>query len=129
MIARTAGVALALVLLLGACEGPTGPEGPPGPGGPGTRIVLDGITDEFGDGLVSLPPEAGTLISPPAVTCYLSGDGAVWLIVALDTTDGNPDGDQPIFTSCLLGQGLSGDLVVAVFGAPADWFFRVVVVY
>lgn len=129
MAARPLGIGLLSVLVLAACEGPMGPEGPPGPGGPGTRIVVDGVTDEFGEGLLSLPSEAGTLNSPPAVTCYLSGDGGVWLIVALDTTDGNPDGDEPLFTSCLLGEGLDGNLVVAVFGAPADWLFRVVVVY
>jgi hypothetical protein len=110
-------LAASLALVLAACEGPVGPPGP------GTRVVLDGTTDEFGDGLISLPSAAGSLASPPVISCYVSETGSLWFVVAVDSTQ------EGLITACLLGQNEDGTLFVAVFGAPASWLFRAVVVY
>jgi hypothetical protein len=117
---RTASGLLLTAALL-ACEGPMGPPGAPGPG---TRLVLDSTVDEFGEALVDLPAEAGTLASPPAVSCYISSTGDVWLIVGIDT-----DGTS-LLTVCVLGtSGTGSNLAVGIVGAPTGWRFRVVVVY
>jgi hypothetical protein len=120
---------LAFALALTACEGPMGPAGP---AGPGTRVVLDATTDSSGEALVELPNGSGTLASPPAVSCYLSETGDLWFVVALDSdtdTDVEAGTDTNVFTGCLLGITTSGSLGVGIFGAPAGWFFRVVVIY
>jgi hypothetical protein len=84
--------------------------------------MLSGVTDEFGEAEVNLPPEAGTLAFLPAITCYISGDGVGWFVLALDT-------DQAALASaCIIGQGAAGGLSVLVL-AGADLLFRVVVVY
>ena len=75
-------VAVSLWIGMAACEGPMGPAGAPGPG---TRLVLNGTTDQFGEAEIALPAEAGTIDSPPAVSCYLSQTGAEWLIISFDT--------------------------------------------
>jgi hypothetical protein len=123
------GVAACLVTALAACEGPMGPPGAPGPG---TRIVLNGTTDSTGEAVVDLPTEAGTLDSPPAITCYLSGTGDAWLIIGFDTdtdTDVEAGTNGSFLTACILDRNTAGNLIVAIVGAPVDWLFRVVVVY
>ncbi|MGE0161078.1 MAG: hypothetical protein AB7T31_16905 [Gemmatimonadales bacterium] len=122
-------VAGSLSMGIAACEGPMGPAGVPGPG---TRLVLNGTTDDFGEAAVDLPAEAGTIDSPPAVTCYLSGTGQAWIVLGFDTdsdTDVEAGTDNNFLTACLLDQGTGGNLIVAVVGAPVGWFFRVVVIY
>jgi hypothetical protein len=114
---------------LAACEGPMGPAGTPGPG---TRIVLNGTTDANGEAVVDLPAEAGTIESPPAITCYLSGTGQAWIIVGFDTdsdTDVASGTDNNFLTACLIDEGTTGNLIVVIVGAPTGWFFRVVAVY
>jgi hypothetical protein len=128
---RTSVRLLAALLSIGlaACEGPMGPAGAPGPG---TRIVLNGTTDVNGEAVVDLPAEAGTIESPPAVTCYMSGTGQAWVIVGFDTdsdTDVESGTDNNFLTACLLDEGTSGNLIVVLLGVPTGWFFRVVVVY
>lgn len=106
--------------------------GPAGAPGPGTRLVLNGTVDPFGEAEIALPSEAGTLESPPAITCYLSGTGQAWIIVGFDTdsdTDVESGTDNNFLTACLIDEDTSGNLIVVVVGAPTDWFFRVVVVY
>ena len=124
-------LAVAVLLSIGvaACEGPMGPAGAPGPG---TRLVLNGTTDQFGEAQIDLPAEAGTLESPPAVTCYLSQTGLEWLIISFDTdSDTDTDTTTDFFgvTACLLSQSTGGSLSVVILGVPASWMFRVVVVY
>jgi hypothetical protein len=128
---RTSVRLLAALLSIGlaACEGPMGPAGAPGPG---TRIVLNGTTDVNGEAVVDLPAEAGTIESPPAVTCYMSGTGQAWVIVGFDTdsdTDVESGTDNNFLTACQLDEGTSGNLIVVLLGVPTGWFFRVVVVY
>ena len=121
--------AACLVVGIGACEGPMGPAGAPGPG---TRLVLNGTTDDVGEAEVALPAEAGTMDSPPAVTCYLSGTGIAWIVVGFDTdsdTDVESGTDVSYITACILDQDTAGNLLVAIVGAPVGWLFRVVVVY
>jgi len=123
------GVVACFVSALVACEGPMGPPGAPGPG---TRIVVNGTTDSTGEAVVDLPAEAGTMESPPAITCYLSGTGDAWLIIGFDTdtdTDVEAGTDGNYLTACILDQGTAGNLIVAIVGAPAAWLFRVVAVY
>ena len=106
--------------------------GPAGAPGPGTRLVLNGTTDDFGEAVVDLPAEAGTLEEPPAVTCYLSEDGLGWFIVTLDSdsdTDVETATDFFAVSACLLEQGTAGNLTVAIVGVPPTWLFRVVVIY
>jgi hypothetical protein len=122
---------LAALLSIGfaACEGPMGPAGSPGPG---TRLVLNGTVDQFGEAVIDLPAEAGTIDSPPAVTCYLSEIGQEWFIVSLDSdsdTDVETDTDFFGFSACLLGQSTGGSLSVVLIGVPPTWLFRVVVIY
>lgn len=122
-------VAACLAVGVGACEGPMGPPGAPGPG---TRLVLDGTTDDVGEAEVALPAEAGTMDSPPAVTCYLSGTGQAWLVIGFDTdsdTDVGAGTDVSYVTACILDQDTAGNLLVAIVGAPVGWLFRVVVIY
>lgn len=124
-------LAVAVLLSIGvaACEGPMGPAGAPGPG---TRLVLNGTTDQFGEAQIDLPAEAGTIESPPAVTCYLSQTGLEWLIISFDTdSDTDTDTTTDFFgvTACLLSQSTGGSLSVVILGVPASWMFRVVVVY
>lgn len=112
-----------LMATLVACEGPMGPEGPPGPegeAGPGTRLVLNATIDGSGSGYVDLPAEAGTLSSPPTISCYISDDGSTWLIVALSSGGGS---------TCGWGEDPDGSLWVGVINAPPGWRLRVVVVY
>jgi hypothetical protein len=106
--------------------------GPAGAPGPGTRLVLNGTVDASGEATVDLPAEAGTIDSPPAVTCYLSETGTQWLIISLDSdsdTDVETGTDFFGVSACLLGQSTDGNLNVAIVGVPPDWLFRVVVIY
>jgi hypothetical protein len=114
---------------LAACEGPMGPAGAPGPG---TRLVLNGTVDQSGEAEIILPVEAGTIDSPPAVTCYLSESGQEWIIVSLDSdsdTDVETGTDFFGISACLLGQSTGGSLSVVLIGVPPTWLFRVVVIY
>jgi hypothetical protein len=111
---------LGATLALAACEGPMGPAGP---AGPGTRLVLEATTNFFGSAVVILPPEAGTLASPPTVTCMMSEAGGFWYIVGLDT-----DGQQ-LIVYCIMGLTDEGDLAIGIEGAPPGWIFRAVIVY
>lgn len=106
--------------------------GPAGAPGPGTRLVLNGTVDQFGEAEITLPAEAGTLDSPPAVTCYLSETGQEWIIVSLDSdsdTDVETGTDFFGVSACLLGQSTGGSLSVVLVGVPSAWLFRVVVIY
>lgn len=111
---------------MSACEGPMGPEGPQGlpgtqgPPGPGTRIVLEGQLDERGTGSLSLPPQAGTLGDPPAITCFVAGSTSslAWLAVSGSSTTGS------------WGISWNGtNLVVGITGSMPFWYYRVVVIY
>ena len=127
----------ALVLLLSvalaACEGsegPTGPAGSAGPtgeSGPGTRLVLSGTINvaEAPDTVLviqdqALPPEAGTVANPPAVTCWLSSDGLLWFQNLLNISDP--------FHCALVASEDQTSLIVLFFGVNG-WQYRVVVVY
>ena len=106
--------------------------GPAGAPGPGTRLVLNGTTDQFGEAEINLPPEAGTLDSPPAVTCYLSETGQEWIIISLDSdSDTDVDTMTDFFgvSACLLAPATGGGLSVIILGVPSSWMFRVVVIY
>ena len=59
---------VALLCVFAACQGPIGPAGP------GTKLVFTGQLDGNGQALVVLPPEAGSLESPPVVSVYTSKD-------------------------------------------------------
>lgn len=117
-------VAVALVFGAVACEGPVGPEGPrgpEGPAGPGTRMTFTGQLDDIGDATVNLPAEAGTLDEPPSVTCYIADvpDGT-YLAIASDGSSA---------PSCGFGETGSGTLAAIIVGGPANWYYRIVVVY
>jgi hypothetical protein len=106
--------------------------GPAGEPGPGTRIVLDGVANSSGVAAVDLPPEAGTLASPPVVACYISNDGSSWIIIAFDSdtdTDVETGTDIAGFVGCFLDPGAQNNISVVVEGVPTGWLFRVVVVY
>ncbi|NIP58059.1 MAG: hypothetical protein GWM92_07370 [Gemmatimonadetes bacterium] len=121
--------ALATVVVFGAmaCEGPEGPvgpqgpEGPEGPAGPGTRLTFQGQLDSFGDATVNLPQEAGTLDDPPSVSCFVS-DVAEGLYISIASVDGADP-------ACGFNDTASGNLAAIIVGAPADWFYRIVVIY
>lgn len=118
-------LALVLVLALVACEGPVGPAGPQGEAGlmgeagPGTRWVHTGTVNSTGGASVELPAAAGTINDPPLLGCYVSDEGDTWLVVATDTYSD---------ITCGIGES-GGGLFAAIVGAPAFWFWRVVVVY
>lgn len=123
-------VATLVVALAVACKGPTGPkgdtgpQGPQGPAGPAgiSTIAFAGVLDSNGQAVVQLPAAAGTLASPPVVTCYISGSAAgPYLLVATDTNGLAASG-------CGLGQG-SGGLAVAFAGEPAGWYYMVSIAY
>jgi hypothetical protein len=106
--------------------------GPAGAPGPGTRLVLNGTTDQFGEAQIDLPVEAGTLDSPPAITCYVSTTGQDWFVIALDVdsdTDVETDTDIFAVSACVLSQSNGGSLSLVIFGFPPSLMFRVVVVY
>ena len=130
MLRYSVGSLVALLsIALAACEGPMGPAGAPGPG---TRLVLNGTVVPFGEAEIALPAEAGTLDSPPAVTCYLSETGQEWIIVSLDSdsdTDVETGTDYFGVSACLLGQSTGGGLSIVLVGVPPAWLFRVVVIY
>ena len=138
-VSRTPGLWRALLLgllLTAACKGPIGPTGPAGPQGgigptglqgvigppgPGTRITFSGQLDGLGEVVVTLPAAAGTISDPPALTCYLSDLAAgTYLLISSDTFSG---------VACGFGTGGTGTLAVAIIGAPAFWFYAIVVVY
>ena len=123
---------LLLSIALAACEGsegPTGPAGPAGPtgeAGPGTRIVLSGTINvgTQDTALVvqdqALPPEAGTLADPPAVTCWLSFDGMGWFQELLGISD-------PVH--CALVASENQTSLTVLFLGLNGWLYRIVVVY
>lgn len=115
-------IACAVVALLAACEGAAGPMGPPGEPGPGTRLTYDGMLDASGTAVARLPAEAGTLADPPAVTCYVSDSNTgPYIAIATDTYAG---------TTCGLARDAARNaLAVAITGAPAGWYYRIVVIY
>ena len=122
-------VAVCMSVALGACEGPMGPAGAPGPG---TRLVVDAVANASGIASVDLPPEAGTLDSPPVVACYVSIDGASWIVIAFDSdtdTDVESGTDAAFFVGCFLDPGTQNNISVVVEGIPTGWLFRVVAVY
>ena len=59
-----------------------------------------------------LPPEAGTLNDPPAISCWLSADGVFWLNDFCDFVESE---DRTF-------------LIVLLLGANG-WQYRIVVVY
>jgi len=107
--------------------------GPPGAPGPGTRLVFDATVTVSGTAIVNLPSEAGTLASPPAVSCYVSGDsGATWAILALDTdtdTDVETSTDFAGFVGCFLDPGPANNISVVAEPLPPGWLLRVVVIF
>lgn len=100
-------------------QGATGPVGPQGPAGT-VMVMMTGILDGAGAALVHLPAVAGTIASPPLVTCYLAqfSNSQVWLVMATDAALG----------SCGLGAHGNHVDVVFVLG-PAFWALRVIAVY
>ena len=107
--------------------------GPAGAPGPGTRLVLNGTTDQFGEAQIDLPAEAGTVDSPPAVTCYIAEPaGQDWYIISFDSdSDTDVDTSTDFFgvSACVLTQVTGGSLSVIILGVPSAWLFRVVVIY
>lgn len=117
---------MVLFLALSACQGdagpmgPTGPAGPAGPPGPGTRIILSALVAASGTATSALPSEAGSLLSPPGLSCYISSPGStVLLLISTDTYSE---------ISCgLVSSG--GTLFAQMVGAPAGWTARFAVVF
>lgn len=120
---RFASVLLLTLLSIG-CEGPTGPEGPAGPQGepgPGTRMTFQGQVDGAGDAVIVLPEEAGTISDPPSVSCYISdASSGPYLLIATESQTG---------VACGISRNSTGALYVVIVGVPADWYYRVVVVF
>ena len=122
-------VASCLVFGLAACEGPMGPAGAPGPG---TRLVLNGTANGSGIASVELPADAGDLTNPPVVACYISSNGASWIIIAFDIdtdTDVETGTNVAGFLGCFLDPGTANNISVVAEGVPPGWLLRVVVVY
>ena len=76
-----------LLIALAACEGPVGPEGPQGPPGdvgpeglpgPGLRLTATGVIGA--DSTAAVEVIGGRLSDLPALTCYESETGAVWMV-------------------------------------------------
>ena len=107
--------------------------GPAGAPGPGTRLVFDATVGASGSATVSLPAEAGSLASPPAISCYVSGNGGTsWAILALDTdtdTDVDTSTDFVGFVGCFLDPGPGNTISVVAEPLPTGWLVRVVIVY
>ncbi|CAA9311546.1 MAG: hypothetical protein AVDCRST_MAG68-1255 [uncultured Gemmatimonadetes bacterium] len=101
-------------------QGPAGPTGPQGPQGVGTRQVFSGTINSSGQGFATLPSAAGTLQSPPALSCYIAEPGStVFLSVSTDT-----------YSEIFCGFGQNGpSLAAIVVGAPPGWQYRFVVIY
>src|SRR6185295_15207511 len=68
--------------------GPAGPVGPQGPAGPAgasgatNRADLSGVFTSSGTATGLLPAAAVSGGKVPAISCYISQDGATWLAVA-----------------------------------------------
>jgi hypothetical protein len=124
------GVVACLVTALAACEGPMGPAGAPGSG---TKLVLNATAGTSGSASVNLPPEAGSLESPPSISCYFSGDsGTSWAILAVDSdtdTDVEAGLDFFGFRGCFLDLGAGNSITVVAEGLAPGWLLRVVVLY
>ena len=114
-------VPLLLLIALGACEGPVGPEGPQGPPGeigpPGpegsVRLTATGVIGA--DSTATVEVVGGRLTDLPALTCYESETGAVWIPV----TD----------VLCVLVETPAGNLGILLVGGTPGWFFFFVVVF
>ena len=112
-----------LLIALAACEGPVGPEGPQGgpPGdvgpeglpGPGLRLTATGVIGA--DSTAAVEVIGGRLSDLPALTCYESETGAVWIPV----TD----------VLCALVETPAGNLGVVLVGGTPGWFYYFVVVF
>lgn len=123
--------AMCCVLLVMGCagaDGATGPQGPQGtagatgPRGPGTRLQYSGNLDASGAVQRSLPLEAGTLGSPPTVTCYhATFPAGQWLVVGgiSATSTGR----------CGIGQQSTGALYVYLDRGSAGAEYLIVVIY
>ena len=112
-------VPLLLLIALGACEGPVGPEGPQGAAGevgpeglpgPGLRLTATGVIGA--DSTAAVEVVGGRLADLPALTCYVSETGAVWIPV----TD----------VLCVLVETPAGNLGVVLVGGTPGWFFEAV---
>ena len=115
-----------LLIALAACEGPVGPEGaqgPPGPVGPigpegpgGTvRLIASGTIGADGTVEAAFPTGVGSLTDLPALTCYQSETGAVWLPV----TD----------ALCRLEETPEGNLAIVLLNGMPGWLYYFVVVF
>jgi hypothetical protein len=112
-----------LAILFTGCEGPMGPQGPQGETGPqgpaGRPHHFTTTVNANGVAQVTLPPEAGTLATPPGLTCYLQQPGtSAWLVIALDL-DGLACG--------IIQQG--GSLIAIIVDAPPGWAAMFTVIY
>ena len=119
---RRLAIVVPLLITLAACEGPVGPEGPQGPAGavgpeglpgPGLRLTASGMIGA--DSTVTVEIIGGTLADLPALTCYQSETGTVWIPV----TD----------FLCALVESPAGNLAVVLVGGMPGWFFFFVVVF
>lgn len=99
--------------------GSQGPQGPQGPAGPGTRVAYSGVIGSTGGASVALPAAAGTAGRLPALTCYMSENGTVWLLVS----------DSFSSTSTFCGIVVSDTLFAALARGIPGWLYQFVVVY
>jgi hypothetical protein len=115
-------IAVPLLIALAACEGPVGPEGAQGPAGdvgpeglpgPGLRLTATGVIGA--DSTAAVKVVGGRITDLPALTCYESETGAVWIPV----TD----------VLCVLVEMPAGNLRVVLVGGMPGWFFYFVIVF
>ena len=120
---RWLAIVVPLLIALAACEGPVGPEGaqgPPGPVGPegplgAVRGIAFGTIGLDGTAMGELPVGVGSLTDLPALTCYQSETGAVWLPV----TD----------ALCTLEETPEGNLATVLVNGMPGWLYYFVVVF
>lgn len=147
---------LPLLLILAGCDGsqgPTGPAGPQGPGGPagptgltgspgiqgvqgpqgapgaGSRMVMTGTTTATGSASEhDLPLAAGTMATPPLVTCYLRDNaGFGWINVS----SGHMVGGRAVVCGVIprTSNLETGPLKAYIGYAPPSVPYAIVVVY
>jgi hypothetical protein len=117
---------IALSLAITACagkDGPAGLTGPQGIPGPGTHLMLTAPIGASGGASVALPPAAGTLSNPPALTCYVTSPGSTALLLVAST-------ESSYYPYCGLVQSSSGSGLAAVMsGATQGSTALFVIVY
>ena len=96
-------------------KGPLVTSDPEGLPGPGLRLTATGMIGADGTVEADFPTGVGSLTNLPALTCYQSETGAVWLPV----TD----------MKCTLVETPEGNLAIVLANGMPGWLYYFVVVF